>query len=296
MRGWRVVALLGGLLLVLQARAGADIVAIGKWRAQRLASLTSETGWLTPVALYWLKEGENTFGRAATNALALDDAALPPQAGSFWMHGASVTYVARVVGPVTLEGKPVGRVEMIPDIQDKPTQLGAGPLRLLVIQRAGHLGVRIRDTVSPRRAGFRGLQYFPIGDRWAVDARFDPYVPARSLTIVNILGMQEQMSSPGAIVFTQDGREWRLDTILEAPGDDALFVMFSDSTSGRETYGAGRFLYIPLPHGGRVRVDFNQSENPPCAFTDFATCPLPPPQNRIALRVDAGELKTAHVH
>src|SRR5436190_954580 len=125
------------------------------------------------------------------------------------------------------------------------------------------------------------------------DARFEPYEPAHRLKIVNILGMEEDAVSPGAVLFTRDGREWRLDTVLESPGDKELFIMFADETSGRETYGAGRFLYIPLPEGGRAPLDFNKAYNPPCALNDFATCPLPPPQNRLKLRVEAGEKKYA---
>ena len=135
--------------------------------------------------------------------------------------------------------------------------------------------------------------YFPVSTDWVCNARFEPYEPVRRLKIVNILGMEEEAQSPGAVVFTKDGREWRLDTVLETPGDQELFVMFADGTSGHETYGGGRFLYIPLPHGQTARVDFNKAFNPPCALNDFATCPLPPPQNRLKLRVDAGEKKYA---
>jgi uncharacterized protein (DUF1684 family) len=118
-----------------------------------------------------------------------------------------------------------------------------------------------------------------------------PYQPARRIKIINILGMEEDDVSPGAVVFSQNGREWRLDTVLESPGDETLFIMFADATSGHETYGAGRFLTIPLPVDGVALLDFNKAYNPPCALNDFATCPLPPPQNRLPLRVDAGELK-----
>jgi uncharacterized protein len=125
---------------------------------------------------------------------------------------------------------------------------------------------------------------------------FEPYVPERRISIVNILGTQEDMTSPGAIVFQRDGSTWRLDAILETPGDRDLFVMFSDATSGKQTYGAGRFLYVGLPHADRIEVDFNEAFNPPCAFTDFATCPLPPQQNQLALAIDAGELKYDRAH
>jgi uncharacterized protein (DUF1684 family) len=153
--------------------------------------------------------------------------------------------------------------------------------------------VRVRDRESPRRRDFAGLEHFPASDAWVFDARFEPYVPAKTIRIVNILGLEEDEVSPGALVFEKDGREWRLDAIRESADAKELFVIFADGTTGRETYGAGRFLYVPLPQDGRVRVDFNRAYNPPCAFNRFSTCPLPPDQNRLALRVEAGELKYA---
>jgi uncharacterized protein len=266
-------------------------VRISDWRAERLASLTSETGWLTPVALYWLKNGENSFGSAADRAFSLADAALAPDTGVFVLAQGLVRYVAHASKAMTYLGKPVTSLALVSDAKPNPTELVAGSLHFMLIERAGHLGIRVRDSVSPTRLQFKGLQYFPVRADWHIHARFEPYVPERRIPIVNILGMKEQMNSPGAIVFERDGRPWRLDAIREAPGDRQLFVMFSDATSGKQTYGAGRFLYVGLPDADRIEVDFNEAFNPPCAFTDFATCPLPPPQNRLALAIDAGELK-----
>jgi uncharacterized protein len=266
------------------------------WRAQRLASLTSETGWLTPIALYWLKEGENSFGRASDRAFSLDDAALAPDTGAFVLTDHRVRYVAHASHAMTHLGEPVTSLELVSDIHEKPTELIAGTLHFMLIERSGHLGVRVRDSVSPNRLQFKGLQYFPARADWRIQARFERYTPERRIPIVNILGMKEEMTSPGAIVFERDGRTWRLDTVLEEPGDRQLFVMFSDATSGKETYGAGRFLYVGLPDADHIEVDFNEAYNPPCAFTDFATCPLPPQQNRLTLAIDAGELKYERAH
>ena len=269
---------------------------IADWRAKRLASLTSETGWLTPVALYWLKDGENSFGRASTQAFSVDDAALAADTGAFVLTQGRVRYVAHATKAMTYLGKPVLSLDLVSDADEKPTELIAGSLHFMLIERAGHLGVRVRDSVSPNRLQFKGLQYFPVQADWHIQARFEPYVPERRISIVNILGMTEEMTSPGAIVFEREGRSWRLDAILEAPGDRELFVMFSDATSGKQTYGAGRFLYVGLPSADRIEVDFNRAFNPPCAFTDFATCPLPPPQNRLTLAIEAGELKYERAH
>jgi uncharacterized protein (DUF1684 family) len=276
--------------------AAPDAAADAAWRAQRLASVTSETGWLTPIALYWLKPGATSFGRAASNAFALDHPALAAKAGVFRLKDGQVWLDARRGSGLTVDGKAVRHLQMVADVHPQSTQLIAGTLHLQLIERAGHLGIRVRDSVSPERAGFRGLEYFSFRPDWVIDARFEPYMPPREVTIINILGMEVKMSSPGAAVFERDGHTWRLDALLEEPGDDKLFVMFSDQSSGRETYGAGRFLYAPLPAGGRIHLDFNRAYNPPCAFTEFATCPLPPPQNQLSLRVDAGELKYQRVH
>jgi uncharacterized protein len=267
---------------------------VAAWRQERLASLTSDSGWLTLTGLFWLKDGENSFGRAASNALRLDNPSLADTAGSFEMSSHKVRFTARPGSGVTHDGQPVTALELAPDTSGEPTVLASGALRFFIIERAGNLGVRVRDLDNPHRRQFRGLSYFPVSTSWVFDARFVPYEPARHIRIVNILGMEEEDVSPGAVVFTRDGREWRLDTVLEQPGDKELFIMFADTTSGHETYGAGRFLYVPLPTNGTTRLDFNKAYNPPCALNDFATCPLPPPQNRLPLRIDAGEKVYAH--
>ncbi len=279
------------------AGSGTDLEAerasIETWRAERARRLTSDTGWLTLCGLFWLKEGDNSFGRAASNALVLDNPSLADTAGSFVLHDHRVRFVAAPGGRVTHEGQPVGALDLVADTEGEPTVVASGSLRFFIIERAGNLGVRVRDLENPHRRDFRGLSYFPVSTAWLFDARFEPYEPAHRLKIVNILGMEEDAISPGAVIFTKDGREWRLDTVLETPGDKELFIMFADATSGHETYGAGRFLYIPLPAGQRAQLDFNKAHNPPCALNDFATCPLPPPQNRLKLRVEAGETKYA---
>jgi uncharacterized protein len=263
--------------------------AVDAWRSERLASLTGEDGWLTLAGLFWLKEGENTFGRAPGNALVLDNAALPDTAGSFVQSAHQVRFIARAGSCVTHDGQPVTALDLAPDVSGQPTVLSCGALRFFVIERAGNLGVRVRDLDNPHRRAFRGLDYFPVSTAWAVNARFEPYQPARRVKIVNVLGMEVEMECPGAVVFMKDGREWRLDALLEQPGAPDLFIMFADGTSGHETYGAGRFLHIPMPEGATVPLDFNKAYNPPCALNEFATCPLPPWQNRLTLRITAGE-------
>jgi len=286
---------LAALLPSASAAAGAavDLEAerslIGEWRAQRLAALTSDSGWLTLTGLFWLEQGENSFGRATDNTLVLDHPALAGRCGTFILSGHAVRFVAAPGSGVTHAGQPVSSLELVPDSAGNPTVLASGTLRFFVIERGGNLAVRVRDLNNPHRTSFQGLSYFPVSTAWVFDARFEPYQPARRIRIINILGMEQEYASPGAVVFEKDGREWRLDMVLEAPGDRELFIMFADATSGHETYGAGRFLYVPLPSAGHTRLDFNKAYNPPCALNDFATCPLPPPQNRLKLKVEAGE-------
>jgi hypothetical protein len=284
-------AALSASVTAAAADRAAEQTSVLGWRAQRLGELTGDTGWLTLAGLFWLKEGDNSFGSGPGNDLILDNAALAKTAGTFQVGGNRVRFLAQPGAGVLLNGTAVDSVALHSDAAGEPTVLASGPLRFFVIERGGKLGVRVRDLNNPRRLEFHGLQYFPISDKWVVNARFVPSPPDKRIRIVNILGMEEEAVSPGALEFTQDGREWHLDTVLERPGDQQLFIMFADTTSGQETYGGGRFLDIPLPVAGSAVVDFNKAYNPPCALNDFATCPLPPPQNRLKLRIDAGELK-----
>ncbi len=264
---------------------------IEQWRTERAAKLTAPTGWLTLVGLYWLGNGDNTFGSAEKNSLVLNHKSMPASLGTFRLQNGKVTFVAHAANTVTHAGKPIESIAMLSDADAETTVLRAGSLEFLVIARAGKVGVRVRDTDHPARRNVRGIESFPVTTAWALDAKFEAFTPVRHIEIVNVLGMTEKMISPGAIVFNKDGKEYRLDTVLEVPDDKELFIMFADTTTARETYGGGRFLYIPLPSDGRTSIDFNKAYNPPCAFNDFSTCPLPPPQNRLTLRVDAGEKK-----
>jgi uncharacterized protein len=269
---------------------------IEKWRAERVADLTNETGWLTLVGLFWLDPGTSTFGRAPSNTVVLNHPSLAPTAGTFVLNAGKVTFTAKPDSGITHGGRPVTSIELVSDAKESPTVVSSGPLRFFIIERAGKFAVRVRDVASPRRREFKGLQYYSIAPDWSLEARFEPYEPRRRIKIVNVLGLEDDMVSPGAIVFTKNGQEVRLDTVLD--GDDAtdLFVMFADGTSGHDTYGAGRFLHIPFATDGKTVVDFNKAYNPPCAFNDFATCPLPPYQNRVKLKITAGEKKYAGGH
>ncbi|HTX35672.1 MAG TPA: DUF1684 domain-containing protein [Bryobacteraceae bacterium] len=249
---------------------------IAAWHAQREAALKAENGWLSLAGLFWLHEGANPFGMDGSNQIVLPDG--PPKAGVFDLHQGKVT--------VTTNGSTRA---LVPDSADV---VKAGRLNLFVIQRGGRFGIRLKDPQSQARREFHGIQSFPASEAWRVTAKFVP--EARKIPILNVLGQTEPSDSPGYAEFRLAGRELRLRPIIEEPGDRQLFFIFRDQTSGKETYGAGRFLYTDLPKEGQVVLDFNKAYNPPCAFTPYATCPLPPPENRLAIRIEAGEKKYGH--
>jgi hypothetical protein len=267
---------------------------IDDWRAGRLDRVAGPTGWTTLVGLYWLKPGANGFGSAADNALQL--AGLPAHLGRFDFDGAQVGFTAAKGAKVTSGGKRVTTLKLLTDADPAgPTPLESGSVSFYAIKRVDRYGVRVRDTQADARVHFKGLEYFPLSQDWRFEARFEPYSPMKQVPIINILGMEEDMPSPGALVFEVAGHEYRLDAVIEE-GETDYFVMFADQTSGRQTYGAGRFMYVKPPVDGKTVLDFNKSYNPPCAFSPYATCPLPPPQNRLPLAITAGELKFAGGH
>ena len=262
---------------------------IRDWQAGRAKGLLRDTGWLTLTGLFWLDEGESSVGSAPANAVRLPEGKAPETVGTLVRTGKSVTLTTAPGAIVTVDGTPVGSIEMKPDTSGEPTVVEVGPVQFLVIERGDRVGVRVRDREHPALTTFRGLQYFPTDRKFRVEARLEPYDPPKQIPILNIVGIVEPLPSPGALVFEIDGQEYRLDPIIEE-GSDELFVIFSDATSGKETYPPGRYLYAKAPgEDGTTILDFNKAYNPPCAFTEFATCPLPPRQNRLPVRIEAGE-------
>jgi uncharacterized protein (DUF1684 family) len=262
---------------------------IERWRGERLKSLTGEGSWLTLAGLFWLKEGENRMGSDPASDIVLPEGKAPARAGSLWLERGAVRLEAAPDSAITREGQPVSTLDLKSDADGEPTVLNLGSLSFQVIKRGESLGLRVKDSEHPERKRFAGLDYFPAEPKWRVEARFEPYNPPKMVPIMNVLGMTEDQPSPGALVFEVGGQSYRLDAISEK-GSEELFIIFADLTSGKQTYGAGRYLYTaPADGRGRVVLDFNKAYNPPCAFTNYATCPLPPAQNRLALSVEAGE-------
>lgn len=266
----------------------AHLVEVEAWRAQRDAALRRPDGWLSLAGLFWLNEGDNTVGSMPTSDLVFPAERAPLELGVFHRRGDVVSFQRQAGAEVTIDGEPVsGETVLVPDTEGEPTVLEHGSLRFYAILRGDRVGVRLKDTASPLLAQFEGMDNFPVDADWRVTARFEPYDPPKTLRVPNIIGIVEDLPSPGAAVFTVDGREYRLEPTREG---DELFFVFGDATNGRETYGGGRFLYTDLPApDGTLVLDFNRAYNPPCVFTPYATCPLPTRENKLPVPVRAGE-------
>ena len=264
---------------------------IERWRRGREERLKAEDGWLSVVGRFWLKEGENTVGADAGNTIVLPKGSAPGKVGVIEFHNGNTTFRAAAGAAVTVNGKLAVTAVLKPDTSEAPDVLQVRDLKMFVIQRGSRFGVRLKDKNSEARKNFRGLEYFPVREEYRVKAKFVPHNPPKKITIPNILGETEEVASPGYVEFTLNGQLCRLDPVDEG---GTLFFIFKDQTAGKETYPAGRFLYTDLPKGGEVILDFNRAVNPPCAFTAFATCPLPPKQNQLPLRIEAGEMRYGH--
>jgi uncharacterized protein (DUF1684 family) len=266
---------------------------INLWRSERLEEVNGADGWTSLLGLFWLNEGQNKFGSDPSNDIVLPRDRASRFLGSLWLNKSVVRLEAGPKAGITKDGQLARSVVLQSDAEGKPTVLKLGSLTLFVIKRGEKIGLRVKDKQNPARFHFPGIDSFPITLTWRLEAMFETYNPPKIVPIVNVLGMVDNMTSPGAIVFNFEGKAYRLDPVLEK-GSTHLFIIFADQTSGKETYGAGRYLYVDPPGpDGKVVVDFNKAHNPSCAFTKFATCPLPPRQNRLAIRVEAGERKYA---
>ncbi len=261
---------------------------IAKFQAAREAELKADDGWLTVVGLDWLKEGVNRVGSEAGAEVQLPPVA-PKRAGIITLKSGQASFSPDLQAIVTLNGQPTkaGPLRTDRDI------LAVGRIKFFVIKRPDGLAVRVKDNDSATRREFTHLRWFPVDPAWRFEARYTEFEQPETIMLDTLAGGRQQHSSPGYVTFTKDGKEYRLDPVLEG---DRLFFVIRDQTSGKSTYGGARFVYTSLPKDGKVILDFNQAINPPCAFTAFATCPLPPPQNRLPMPVTAGEMNYGAQH
>ncbi len=236
------------------------------WRKKRLERLTSEEGWLTLVGLYWLKEGSNHFD------------AIPEE---FILHNQKVR---------------VGSREAKPDDPGSPTIFHFGTKSFFILRRGDRFGVRLKDSESDLRKHFSGLEYFKADPAYVVEATFVPFEKSKMIPIDTVISTHETMEAIGMVTFTLQGKSLSLMPLIEVPGDKELFYIIRDGTSGKETYGAARFFYSDFPKDGKVTLNFNRAYNPPCAFTPYSTCPLPPKENWLPIRIEAGEKAPKNLH
>jgi uncharacterized protein len=257
------------------------------WQAHREAGLRSPTGWLALAGLFWLKPGKSTIGAGETSNLMLPKDA-PSQLGEFEVIGQEVTFTSLDGDQIALNGKRfTGAIALKHDEDDdKCDKLSVGPIQFYVIDRDKRLAVRVKDANSEMLKNFKGTAFFPINPDFHFEAKFIE-APAK-IPVPNVLGRTEIQESPGLVEFTYQGQTHRLRPIYEGK---TLFFIFKDLTSKKETYQAGRMVNTPLPHNGKVVLDFNRAYNPPCIFTPYATCPLPLKENILPIRIEAGELR-----
>ena len=262
--------------------------AILEWRNQQEIRLRSETGWLTVVGLEWLKDGVNKVGSKADADVHLP-ARLPAELGTIEKTGDKYFLVLKTPTGVLVDGKPApAKVELKSDAAGgTPTEVKIESVTFFLIWRGQRMGVRIKDMEAVARKNFEGRRWFPPREDFRIRAKWVKATEPKKLMVPDVLGNTAEENSPGYAEFEREGQQVKLYPTQEG---DQLFFVFKDKTSGKETYGAARFLYANLPQSGFVELDFNKAVNPPCAFTKFATCPLPPRENVLKISVVAGEI------
>lgn len=260
---------------------------IKEWRQNRLDELKAKDGWLSLAGLFWLKEGRNTFGSAPANDLVIMEVKAPALIGSFFLEKGQVRFVTAAGVVVLCGSEVVSDISLKSNGQSEPTILRTGSLSWFIIERGERIGVRLRDSNHPRIDKLKEIETFPIDLKWHVEATLERFEKPQIIKVPTVLGTENESLAPGVLVFEIAGEVHRLTPL----GDDGdLFVVFGDETNAIETYGGGRFLGVGKPdEKGRTVIDFNMATNPPCAFSPYATCPLPPKMNRLSIRITAGE-------
>ncbi len=267
---------------------------VDRWHQKRIERLKAADSWLSLAGLYWLKEGVNTFGSAPQNDIVFPAGKAPAYIGKIILHKGQAAAVIADSVAVTVNGVLLKHTELRNDLQGKPTILHWGSLSWYVIKRGNQYGIRLKDSENYTLKHFTGVKRFPVSRAWRVRAKFIPFSAPQTVAVPTVLGTVVDEAAPGVLEFEHRGTRYRL-VVLADENDPQFFTIFADGTNGRETYHAGRFLEIDKPHSGGVTyIDFNKAYNPPCAFTPYATCPLPPKENYLPFAVTAGEKDYGH--
>jgi uncharacterized protein (DUF1684 family) len=257
------------------------------WREKMEASLRAENSWLALEGLFWLDEGENSFGSDPSNAIRLSKEASSPHMGIFELQDEIVSLYVNPQTNLTVDGVKTERALLQPDIEGSPSMISNGPLTMVILKRGDRYGVRVWNDLRAERETFPGRSWYSFSETYQVTATFMAYETETPILIENIIGYSEEVPAVGLVTFNLLDYEARLDALGTSSG--GLFLLFKDLTSGKGSYPSGRFLTTKKPEGAQVLLDFNRAYNPPCAFTDYATCPLPPPQNTLNILIEAGE-------
>jgi uncharacterized protein len=268
---------------------------VAAWRAARAQEISAADGWLTLAGLEWLKPGINSVGSGTDNQIRLAGQT-PEHLGLLTVNAGIVQLLAPSGGfpqELMMDGKPAREGSLVVD-DAKPSTIAWHGMTLVVLKRGDRFVLRIKDANSPARSAFHGLNWYPPDAHYVLTARWVPFKPVQLEEIPTVIGTTLKLPAPGLAMFLVDGKVQHLEPVLEDPSGKTLFFILRDATSNKTTYGGGRFLHTGLPdHGldqpGSLTLDFNRLENPPCAYTDYATCPLPPEQNRLGVALEAGE-------
>ena len=262
---------------------------INEWHKARIADLKTPNGWLKLEGLFWLHKGANSFGKKEGSDCKYDNAVFPAELGSFIYEGDSVLWMNAANNSIKVNGVLVNGTKPVKVFykEEQAITMSWSHFTWTIIKREDKMGVRFRNLEAKTLTGFKGIERFTIDSSWRIKATMVA-ASQNLLMITNVLGQTTATKTAGKLLFTIDNKEYSLDVIDE--GGPNLFIVFADETSGKTTYGAGRFIDIPKPDAlGNTEIDFNKAYNPPCAFTAFATCPLPPAQNRLKVPIPAGE-------
>jgi uncharacterized protein (DUF1684 family) len=283
------------LLLIAACSGGTDKLSFAEehrlWQEKRIERLKSETGWLNIAGLYWLREGENSFGSDSSNFIVFPEIA-PARIGKYILDEGKIRFIPEKGSAVSYAMEPAVEMDIATDRSGSPSILESGSLAWFIIQRGSRYGIRLRDYQNPALEEFKGIETFTPDPEWQLRAEFEAFEETREILVPTVTGTEEKYMCPGILRFRIGDRVVELQPLESGK---RFFIIFADETSGLETYGGGRFLYTEKPdRKGRLLIDFNRAYNPPCAFTPYATCPLPPAENILPLRIEAGEKFTGH--
>lgn len=268
------------------------IKSVQEWQAERLEGLKSENGWLNLVGLHWLKDGQNPFGSNEANNIIFPENA-PEFIGTIILYKGNLSVVINDDVEVFINDSILKESEILTDADKGTTKFKMGSFRWYIIKRGERYGIRLKDLESPLIDQITEVPSFPIDSKWRLNAKFEKFDTPKEIAIPNVLGDTEYETCYGLIKFKIGEKEHSLMPLGD--GKKGFFVIFADETSAEETYGAGRFLSVEKPdENGNTIVDFNKATNPPCAFTDYATCPLPPKENILSVKILAGEKVNEH--